>query len=427
MAELKQVINQNILNKDPFWGAYSELNKARTPTNPEIQRYQLQKLEEFQKAAQKESIAAKNINTLFLDNSINSMPALADGEQDLELADAVNRIVTNISEFRDLTKWNLQKDNALRYQQAQAKLKELSAYLTFLKQRVAIDSPVYNADLERLNALIAENSLRSFGQAAMVSWIKNLSQIQGELVEELGTAWLAKRIPSDINVLPLSTGKMYYKGGQHGSAGQLIQDIITIDVQKLDILHDVQVQYKIGSQPYTSTLSEFLNMAQTYSGSESINISDDLYGTLLDMSALNIQAKSGKNQLPWNTLSKNTNISIGEFDAVDGLELSVLRTFELLHTLDQEKPKDQWVTDNRLEYNALANYGLATVLSKILHLSERGNQYLLTPSGFITYPERLSQLFKTNSSVVKVRGDVTINNSTLSKMYAVSISSGKQN
>ena len=145
------------------------------------------------------------------------------------------------------------------------------------------------------------------------------------------------------------------------------------------------------------------------------------------MSALNIQAKSGKNQLPWNTLSKNTNISIGEFDAVDGLELSVLRTFELLHALDQEKPKDQWVTDNRLEYNALANYGLATVLSKILHLSERGNQYLLTPSGFITYPERLSQLFKTNSSVVKVRGDVTINNSTLSKMYAVSISSGKQN
>jgi hypothetical protein len=43
------------------------------------------------------------------------MPALADGEQDLELADAVNRIVTNIGEFRDLTKWSLQKDNVFRY------------------------------------------------------------------------------------------------------------------------------------------------------------------------------------------------------------------------------------------------------------------------------------------------------------------------
>lgn len=426
MAELKQVINQNILNKDPFWGAYSELNKARTPTNPEIQRYQLQKLEEFQKQAQKTSAAAKNINTLFLDNSINSMPGLAEGEQDLEISDAINRIVTHIEEFRDLTKWSLQKDNAMRYQQAQAKLKQLSAYLTFLKERVGIDSPIYNQDLERLNNLIAENSLRSFSQASMVSWIKNLSQIQGELVEELGTAWLAKRMPSDFEILPISTGKVYYGGGKHGSAGSLIQDIITVDVSNQDLLQSIQVSYKIGTQTYNHSLAQFLQTVQTYSGSDQIRIEDDLYGTLLDMSALNIQAKSGKNQLPWNTLSKNTNVSIGEFDPIDGLELSVVRTFELLHTLDQEKPKDQWVTDNRLEYNALANYGLATVLSKVLHLSERGNQYLLTPSGFITFPERLAQLFKTNASIVKVRGNVTINESTLSKMYAVSISSGTQ-
>lgn len=353
------------------------------------------------------------------------MPGFVDSEQNIEIADAINRIVTNIEEFRNLTKWSLQKDNTLRYEQAQAKLKELSAYLTFLREKVGIDSPVYSQDLERLNNLIAQNSLRSFSQSAMVSWIKNLSQIQGELVEELGTAWLAKRLPSDFEVLPISTGKVYYGGGKHGSAGQLIQDIITVDMQNIDLLNSLQVSYKVGNQTYNHSLAEFLRVVQTYSGSDQIRIEDDLYSTLLDMSALNIQAKSGKNQLPWNTLSKNTNVSIGEFDTVDGLELSVVRTFELLHTLDQEKPKDQWVTDNRLEYNALANYGLATVLSKVLHLSERGNQYLLTPSGFITYPERLAQLFKTNASIVKVRGNVTINESTLSKMYAVSISSGK--
>ena len=76
-----------------------------------------------------------------------------------------------------------------------------------------------------------------------------------------------------------------------------------------------------------------------------------------------------------------------------------------------------------MNYNALANYGLATVLHKVLHLSEKGNQYLLTPSGFISFPERLVQLFTSEKSAVKVRGAVTINDNTLSKMYAVSITS----
>jgi hypothetical protein len=47
----------------------------------------------------------------------------------------------------------------------------------------------------------------------------------------------------------------------------------------------------------------------------------------------------------------------------------------------------------------------------------------LTPSGFISFPERLVQLFTSEKSAVKIRGNVTINDSTLSKMYAVSITS----
>jgi hypothetical protein len=232
---------------------------------------------------------------------------------------------------------------------------------------------VYDADLERLNRLISINSLKSFGQSEMVSWIKDLKSIQGELVEELGTAWMAKRIPQNLEVMPISTGKVYYTGGKHGTAGSLIQDILTLDISNIDIINSLKVKYKMGDKEYITTLGNFLNKMSYYNGKEQIRIDDNLYDTLLELSVFNVQAKSGKTQLPWNTISKNTNVSIGEFSPDDGLKVSVLRTFELLHSLDQEKPKDQWVEDGSMSYNALANYGLATVLHKVLHLSEKGN------------------------------------------------------
>lgn len=423
MSNLKNSINTTIINKEPFWGAYEELNYVKTPSAQMIQAYQLQKLKQFSDEAIKKNNKTQQINTLFINNSINSLTGIAEQEENIQLDEAITKIVTNIQDFRDLTKWSLQQNNEQRYIQAQEKLKELSVFLTFLKEKIGIDSVVYDTDLDRLNHLISINSLRSFGQAEMTSWIKNLKHIQGELVEEIGTAWLAKRIPIDLEILPLSTGKIYYTGGKAGTAGSLIQDILMLNISDIDLINNLQVKYKRGDQEYITTLGNFLNTVMYYNGSEQIRIDDELYDTLLNMSALNIQAKSGKNQLPWNTISKNTNVSIGEFSGDDGLTISVLRTFELLHSLDQEKPKDQWVTDNSLSYNALANYGLATVLYKVLHLSERGNQYLLTPSGFITFPARLVQLFSTEKSIVKIRGDVTINDNTLGKMYAVTLTS----
>jgi hypothetical protein len=47
------------------------------------------------------------------------------------------------------------------------------------------------------------------------------------------------------------------------------------------------------------------------------------------------------------------------------------------------------VKDSSDDYNALANYGLATVMNKVLHLSTEGNQYVLTPYGFMTFSARM--------------------------------------
>jgi hypothetical protein len=38
----------------------------------------------------------------------------------------------------------------------------------------------------------------------------------------------------------------------------------------------------------------------------------------------------------------------------------------------------------------LADYGLATVLFKVLHIGEHGNDYVLTPSGFTPFSTRMA-------------------------------------
>ena len=67
----------------------------------------------------------------------------------------------------------------------------------------------------------------------------------------------------------------------------------------------------------------------------------------------------------------------------------------------------------------LADYGLASCLFKILHLEEQGNQYLLTPNGFVTYTERMAKLMENRKSRVHIKGRVTVDSNTLNNQYTV--------
>ena len=48
---------------------------------------------------------------------------------------------------------------------------------------------------------------------------------------------------------------------------------------------------------------------------------------------------------------------------------------------------------------------------------------LLTPSGFITYPERIKELFKDGNDYIKFVEDVTLGENTLSIPYHVTLAS----
>ena len=156
--------------------------------------------------------------------------------------------------------------------------------------------------------------------------------------------------------------------------------------------------------------------------SKQIVINDNTYDVLTRLQSLNIQAKSGKNQLPWNK-NKTTSVSISEYGK-DNLSLSVKATFKLLTTLNsKEKQTQPWlIKDQSSDYNALANYGLATILFKVLHLSKEGNQYLLTPYGFMTYSERMRQLLKTENYIALLQDNIILNSDTMTTKHAVGIS-----
>ena len=42
----------------------------------------------------------------------------------------------------------------------------------------------------------------------------------------------------------------------------------------------------------------------------------------------------------------------------------------------------------------MANYELSKSLSKVLHLSDKGNQYVLTPNGFMPFVSRILELYE---------------------------------
>lgn len=117
---------------------------------------------------------------------------------------------------------------------------------------------------------------------------------------------------------------------------------MVISVDTPELLDSITLQYQVAGsdKQITKTLRQFMDMLDSYSDQEKqIIIKDEAYDTLLQYSALNIQAKAGFNQTPWNK-TKATSFTLSEFRHDAQLNgVGVQRIFYLLHSLNQEAPK----------------------------------------------------------------------------------------
>ena len=414
-------------NKDPFWGKYEDLNSVKIPSTDEIRKYQLSKLKNFQKNALKNQAnneITQRINTLFQSGNINNViiSQYKNGE-DLTIDKALENIANWFGGLY-AQKFLVSKGvSEKEYKNINSLCVALTSQLQNIQKKLNIDSILYQQELDKLLELMTLAEQKSLSAQDIIDWTYKINKIKGNLLEEIGVAWLNQMGVPDTKTI--NTGAINLntsKSTRH--SGQLIQDLMTLNVSNVNLLKSTTISYKMpGETKETiSSLEDFLNNLEKHSGSSKQFVIDDkAYDVLLSFSALNIQAKAGKKQLPWNKASKINQVSIGEYQR-DNLPITVKKTFKLLHALDTEKPKDIWVKDSSKDYNALANYGLATVLTKVMHLeANEGNQYLLTPYGFMTYTERLEQLFSVANGIAELSDNVTINNDTLDKKYEVTI------
>ena len=428
---LKDNIVEVYKGEEPFWGKYKDLNNATVPELKDIQEYQLYKIRQFQKASSaKAAKKYSKINNLFKSRKINQMTDTYDKKTSMTLDKAITGLVGIINGTYQYNKDN-KTNTSYNYDALQKQLLSLNKHLNTINQ-ILINSGeskgIPSHYLDKLQDTINACGLHGLDDTSLDNWFNQINLFKGDLVEDIGVEWLkSQKIP---NILTVNTGALDLQGeikaGRH--TGQLIQDLMMLDVSNISILN-TPITYKPIGSPKTinSTLGQLLKDMEASSGnSKKITITDETYDTLLKFSALNIQAKAGFNQKPWN-INKSNQVKIGEFSETDGLALSVRRTFELLHQLDLENTPepDIWVKNSSPDYNMLADYGLATVLFKILHLEEQGNQYLLTPEGFTTYTQRIKTLMEKRQSRIHIKGKVTINSNTLGTDYDVTMTNYK--
>ena len=426
-------ILENYVNKDPFWDPYngtpqySLLNQVEVPTITAIRAYQIEKIEEFENKVFESKF--QNLDNVAKDNFSNIISSFENDESQTT-NQMLENFVTKMNSFYYVNKGEHKSEKDWQY--LRRRLIALKKALSLLMKELSVPKTnafgmptVLQSTLERIESTLAACSIDSLNVATVNEFLKNINQIKGDTLEELGVAYFRQlRIPN-IESIRLGSVFLNTDGRQGRHKGQLIQDLIAFDITSPDILNDVEVEYKpIGSNNYIKApLSKlFEDIEKANGGSKQIVITDDTYDVLMNLQSINIQAKSGKNQLPWNQ-NASTSVSIGEYDKIDKLAISVYDTFRLLHSLNSaENGIQPWMVKNTGDdYNALANYGLATVMSKVLHLSEQGNQFVLTPFGFMTFSARMKQLLKTSNYIALIQGNVVINKTTMSNKYKVGI------
>lgn len=439
----RQVVKYPIANKkrvagkDPFWDKkpagpnFSELNNITPPSAMAIQQYQLSKLEALSEIAINQQVqthgqAAAEINQIFANSQINSAGALMEQEDEQTLDEILTRWMNMLNGM--YAHQGKESYTEQEYNIVQNKLKNITTMLTnIINILKANNNVILSSYLIELQALMKEVN---FTPANITNWVKHLTHLKGDTVEQIGKEWIAQhKIPNVSTLEPIVTGAVEYRGSKSTHKGQLIQDLMVIAVDDPDLLNAVKISFKVtgSNKQETMSLGDFIKHLNSLSGSaKHIHLTDEGYENLMKYSALNIQAKAGINQNPWN--QKTAKVSIADFaDEHDSaMVMSSLKVFELLKGLNNLDPAENYweLKDTAAAYQAIANYGLATAMAKVLHLSDNdGNQYLLTPSGFITFPERLRQLFKLEKQKAQIKGYINLKDK-LSTPHEVVINKG---
>ena len=366
---------------DNFFGEMEQYQNLSAPSPQQIAEYQRSKLMQFQAQSFKNNEKTALVNRFL---QFNGVLATSTEKYDQLVYDKMNDLFAQINQL--ISKGYMSKNtrtdlisNKQLEQQIVAKLQILGNTLNALRSQA--NMTISSLYIDQLDQVIRD---LPGGDIDLV--LRTLYHLKGDILEEVGMEWFNQRIPQNLNVKAFSTGSV------RGKSGQLIQDLLVVDMDNVDLLN-TEISFKLGDTNQTMTLRQFFNKVENYSGSEQIIINSEGEKLLQNISLLGIQAKSGVNQLPWNTGTKNTWASIqGDGGQLDQYCMFLDHLEKLRNSTDWNGVKN--IKKESSVYTAMANYELSKSLSKVLHLSQIANQYVLTPNGFMPFVSRILELYE---------------------------------
>lgn len=375
-------------NESSFFDSYDDLDSVTAPDAAAIHDYQLKKLMDFQTLAIKNDTKAKRLNWfLMYEGNLST----STDQYDKLVYDKMNNIFNRVNML--ISSGAMSKDTRAKIEQDQMLEKSIVTQLEALgnelnKLRSKANMTINSSYIDQLDNLIKKLPAGDIDKV-----LRTLYHLKGDILEEVGVEWINKRLPKDLR----TGARAYSTGSIRGKNGQLIQDILVMDMDKVNLESDIEIEFTLDDKPYSLPIKDFLHMIEKYTGSKQISIGSEAEKILTERSVLGIQAKSGQNQLPWNVSSKNTHTSIGaalgQGDSKVDQYIDFLQRVQMLYkTWDAEKHAN--IKTRSDVYTAMGNYTLATQLSKVLHLSQLDNQYVLTPRGFMPFVTRIIELYE---------------------------------
>ena len=246
-----------------FYGDYERFNGLEAPDNAAIANFQMKKLMEFQRQAFKDNEKTSRINQFL---KLNGQLVTSTNEFDRIVYDSMSKLFSQINELigkgymSHAVRTSLEENKQLESTIVQ-KLENLGNTLNALRSQA--NMVISSSYITRL-----DNIIMSLPEGDIDAVLRTLFHLKGDILEEVGVEWFNQRVPQELNVKAISTGAI------RGKKGQLIQDLLVIDMDNTDLL-DTLISFRLGEQNYTLPLRDFFEKVESNKGAESIVIANE--------------------------------------------------------------------------------------------------------------------------------------------------------
>lgn len=242
--------------------------------------------------------------------------------------------------------------------------------------------------------------------------------LKGRYLEVAATTWLAEHIPENIKIV--DTGRVYgvtfdLFGQKKSSGKQLKSDILAFDTALTD---GITIEYSLNGKKQPSvTLSKFLEIIESNSGTETISLDEHNYNELSKAVVFGAQAKSGYNQAIFNKGTATTTVN-------DIVSKNLAEEFgKALHLIIQAAADDKDNIYNKQPmYNAMFNFLLSKHLNYIIG---RENNLIVTRSGIWTLADYMDHQWRTAQRLIQAYALVGVHSKDADKKVILEYSKEK--